>query len=235
MTEELKRVFVPTHTEISLYLMSLSFVLFAAFNPEIHLFFSGPFVDFLKSEPVATILVAVSVAIGVTASLINPFLRRTIPEGEKMAMVFFAAVVNFFAGYAALSYLAKTVGFSWFLFLPLWNFISATAPLALIIIFKEREWDADTKRWKITNRWIGPQNVSDNQTELREVIFGTSAVAVIFFINEFAIGAHWTITFSTCVAYATTLNELARRLCMPKIESARRVLENGAHTTETTP
>jgi hypothetical protein len=58
--------------------------------------------------------------------------------------------------------------------------------------------------------------IIDKQAKREEVIVGTIAVFILFFISNYIFKNHWSITFSICTSYAALFNEMMSRLLFRK-------------------
>jgi len=190
----LSRIFIPHYDELSLYLMSLSFILIFVLTPDLrssskHIFFSG---SDLRAAFIPFIFL-----LGVLLSLYHVFTSRKKADWEKFAMLCFAVMANAFSGIAAGLYML--INFNPILILfPIWNI--ANGVLLLIMLRCEL---------------IDENNVSDEDADFPQVIAGTIIVVATFLVCRFAFQMNWAVTFSICVAYATNLSGVIRKIFSP--------------------
>jgi hypothetical protein len=187
---------VPKYTEITAYLISITFALLLITNSE----FRGGISNFLIEEMgVWSLLSGIAILIGVTLSIYNAFENRIITSGEKYLILFTIILINFFVAFYAGTYiLERTQG--WLVIFPLLNILNAAFLLFLFRIgaFTERSF-------------------SDQQAKREEVILGTIFLLIIFLISQYVFNNYWAITFSICLVYATNLLDLSDKIIIKNL------------------
>lgn len=184
---------IPTYTEDSLFLMSLSFVALLLIEKSLLL----EIIDFTFGD-FRTIIMMLIIATGIILSFYHAFSEKKKTESHKFAMIYFAVFVNAGAGIAASSHLLKTANILWGIF-PILNFVNAMLLLFLFRIGK-----------------INEKSISDEQSKLWEITLGSIMVLIIIFISHYIYKNYWALTFSIAVSYATSLNESIKNLFFQK-------------------
>ena len=212
LRDRIKGLLFPTFSELSLFMMSLSFILVFFFNEPVR---SGLFK--LMEEPgdkPTMVIVLVFFGAGLILSLYHVFAKRKKTKIEKHAMLGFAVVSNAICGIlASLHILGVSVdnlnifaildirdavsgadGSSGasriFLILPIWNIINC-----LFLLMSLR------------TGLIDERNISDEKAGRFEVLFGFFITVAIFIMCQFLFKLYWAITFSICVIYATSFSD----------------------------
>ncbi|MGB2809449.1 MAG: hypothetical protein WBC22_17035, partial [Sedimentisphaerales bacterium] len=204
LRDRIKGFFLPTFSELSLFMMGVAFVLVFLSTQSLR---SRIFkiLDKPGHDPRIVMLLVFFVA-GLVLSLYHVFAEREKTRIEKYAMLFFAVMANAFCGiWASIHILGITAGeygiFSLpdiirgiingtygsvgisriFLILPIWNIINC---LLLLISFRAG--------------WINERNISDEKADRFEVLFGFLITVAIFVVCQFLFKLYWAITFSIC-------------------------------------
>jgi hypothetical protein len=212
LRDRIKGFLFPTFSELSLFTMSLSFVLVFFFNEPVR---SGLFK--LMEEPgdkPTMIIVFVFFGAGLVLSLYHVFAKRKKTKIEKHAMLGFAVVSNAICGIlASLHILGVSVGnfnifaifdirdsisgangssgaSRIFLILPIWNIINCVFLLM-----------------SLRSGLIDERNISDEKAGRFELLFGFLITVTIFIVCQFLFKLYWAITFSICVIYATSFSD----------------------------
>ena len=180
---------VPRYTEITLYLISLTFILFFSTSFE----FRAEALDFFEDK-VSAIFWAAIILSGLIISIYSAFTKRILGETEKGLILFAVIFLNFFvAVHAGTHVLKETQG--WLIIFPLLNILNAIFWLFLF-------------RFGV----ITEKSISDEQTKKEEIILGTILLVMIFLISHYVFNHYWAITFSVCLVYATSLVDLSDKL-----------------------
>jgi hypothetical protein len=213
LRDRIKDFFLPTFSELTLFMMGVAFVLVFLSTESLR---SGIFkiFDSPGHDPRIVMLLVFFVA-GLVLSLYHVFAEREKTRIEKYAMLFFAVIANAFCGiWASWHILGLTAGeygiYSLpdiisgtidgmdgsggvsriFLILPIWNIINC---LLLLISLRAG--------------WINDRNISDEKANRFEVLFGFLITVVLFLVCRFGFKLYWAITFSICVIYATSFGD----------------------------
>lgn len=202
---------IPVYTEITLFLMVVSFVLIIVANlEEIESLFS-PLLENTESLwgwlPVSILFLA-----GVFFSIYHAFSKRQKTIFEKALILFSVILINLVIGVSLLITLGRNI-----------PALMNITVVALILIFafdrKRIELIKGIPLFKIEKTEINQEFVerviSDKQTKRYEIIVGLIAVFIIFFISQYIFKNYWAVTFSICVFYASVLNEVICRIFFP--------------------
>jgi uncharacterized membrane protein YhdT len=178
---------IPKYTEVSLFLISLTFLLLltidASFRKELFNLIFGEIDE-------VTLLAPPLILAGLILSTYHVFSRRLITKTEKQIMLAFAVSINFLAGTSAGIYILKQSKGLWIIF-PILNIVSA---FLLAILFRAEI--------------IREDSILDKQAKKLEIFLGVILVSIIFFVSHFVFKNYWAITFSISTSYATNLNEI---------------------------
>ena len=181
---------IPTFTEVTLFLMSLTFLLLLFFN----LSFLEEFLDFILHDfDLRNIVVIIFFIVGLVVSIYYSFSKKKISRASKGYMLFFAVMINFIIAFFAGFYILENVkGFV--IIFPIINIISAFVLLFLM-------------RFEI----ITTKSILDKQAELRELAIGSLMVITVFIISQYIFHNYWAITFSLCLVYANNINHFIEK------------------------
>ncbi len=129
---------------------------------------------------------------GLCFSVYHAFSERQKGPFEKHLMLFFAMAASGVAGVTAGQHVLKdSVGIA--VVFPVWNILNG------VLLFYQ----------------IGlsePSMLDDSQVTRRQLAAGSSAVLAILLVSRFAFSCHWSVAFSTCVAYSTSVSGLVAKL-----------------------
>ena len=204
LRDRIKGLFLPTFSELSLFMMSVSFLLLFSFN---ELLRSSIFkiLDKPGRDP-RIVLLLLFFGMGLFLSLYHVFAEREKSIPEKYAMLFFAVVANAVSGILASIYILKQSSDapSVLLLLPIWNIINC---ILLVVSF----------RFGIINE----SNISDENATRFEVFFGLLIIVAIFLVCQFLFKLYWAITFSICVIYATSFSDALGSVFGPDRQAAQ--------------
>lgn len=180
------RNFIPKHDEVSLYLVSLSFILLSVFSES---FQEKILFDFVLNMEEGTIMFLA----GIVLIIYHAFSTRKKMRVTKKLMLFAAVTLNGWIGiYGTFHMLNNTE--SLLVIFPILNIISAV--LLLLLMF---------------TGFITHKRVSERQARYLEIIISSILVFILFGLNQFVWGSHWAVTFSVCTIYATNINDLIDR------------------------
>lgn len=181
---------LPCYDELSLFVMSVSFLFIYFTNPDIQI---QLYERVLSAPVVLAAMLLIFFASGMTLSLYHAFSKRPKTEPEGLLMLYFGIIANYAAGIAAAIHIFREAG-NWLLFiLPALNIIYAVVPVVL---------GGATL--------IDDSYVSDNDATAAELVTGLAFLAVVIAVCQYYHGLYWAITFSVCVAYATGLSSLVQ-------------------------
>ncbi len=198
MTEEqrqrqaTKKVFsalIPQYDDLTLFALSLSFLLLWLINADLRRDLTKIFIDESSLDIMIWLAVAV---IGMALSLINVFLRREKSELEKFTMLIFAVAVTGGTGlYAGWLMLQQSRG--WLLIFPAWNILNAGL---LLLLFRLGAIDTEC--------------VVDEPATSAEVVLTAICVPILLTVCHYGFDLHWAVTFSIAVAYTMSLHNAIR-------------------------
>ncbi len=225
LRDRIKGFFLPTFSELSLFMMSLSFLLVLFFSKSMRTglfkFLTGP-----RSDP-RIFMLFVLFGAGLALSIFHVFTERQKSKVEKYAMLFFAVLANAICGILASLHIlgislevpdaffilriwdildsqdAPSVVSRIYLILPIWNIINC---LLLLVSFRLG--------------WITDRNISDEKAGRFEILAGSLITAAIFVVCQFLFKLYWAITFSICVIYATSFSDAFGSIFYPERRQA---------------
>lgn len=199
LRDRTKRFFLPVFSPLSLFMMSLSFLLVFFFSETL---LSGffEFLDSPLSRPRFAILLLLF-TVGLVLSLYCVFAERKITAIEKRVMLFFVVMSNGLCGIIASRHIIdKSTDAYWiFLVLPMWNIINCA------ILLASYRFGAITEK-----------NISDEKTSRFEVLAAVLVIVAIFAICRFVFKLYWAITFSICVIYSTSFGDALGAFLHPR-------------------
>jgi len=182
----MSRLLIPRYDEITLFLMSLSFILIFCTDAEMksgsRALLSGG-----KYDPRAYIAFGLFIS-GILFSLYHVFTQRQKTNWEKNAMLFFAVFVNGISGIAAGIHVFNNTKDILMLF-PIWNIMNGGL---LLLMYRVHI--------------INESSIVDNNATTGQVILGSIVVVATLLISRFLLELYWATTFSICVSYATNIN-----------------------------
>jgi len=212
LQDKIRDFLYPTFSDLSLFMIGLSFLLVFLCNesvrsglykileePRKKLFFFGWLLFFVG---------------GLVLCLFHVFSGRKKTKIEKYAMLCFAIVSNAVCGILASLHIlgippddprafsilhlwdmfssadGRSVVSRLFLILPVWNILNC----AFLLL-------------SLRAGLIDERNISDEQADRMEVLFGFIITGCIFVVCQFLFKLYWAITFSICVIYATSFGD----------------------------
>ena len=179
-------LFAPHYDELALFMMSYVLILLVLANNPLRTWNLKNFS--IKADHPGLILIVAIFSGGFILCLYHAFSGRRKTPLEKKIMMFFAAIMNGFAGIWSGTYiLVHSKGWAFSIF-PVWNIISGY----ILILFLR------TSRME---ECIGDENITLGR------LFLSGAIATgIFYVCHFIFVLNWAMTFSICVAWATSLS-----------------------------
>jgi hypothetical protein len=182
--------FIPKYDELSLFMMSVAFLLVFFTNSGLRNGLSKLLVE-LEDRIHAAMLIILFTG-GLILSLYHVFIKRQKKIAEKFAMLIFAIVANGVSGIlASVHILNQSVDTPCiFIILPLWNIMNCIVLLILL-------------RFGVIN----PDSISDEDVQPFEALLGFIIILTIFALCQYKFKLYWAITFSICVIYATSFSD----------------------------
>jgi len=181
---------LPCYDELSLFVMSVSFLFIYFTNSDIQL---QLYEHVLSAPLILAGLLLVFFAAGMTLSLYHAFSKRPKTEPEKLLMLYFGIIANYAAGIAAAIHIFREASSWLFLILPALNIVYAVVPVLM---------GGATL--------IDDSYVRDDDVTPLELATGLAFLAVLLVVCQYYHRLYWAITFSVCVAYATGLSGLVQ-------------------------
>ena len=181
---------IPTYDELSLFLMSVTMIVFYLANSRMRNQIDTFFVK--AAELGAWILFIPLVLFLATIGLCiyHVFTTREKTMFEKRVMMSFAVLMNLVTGTIAAVYtLTNAVASDWLLVFPIWNIINGVLMLLMVSL-----------------GIIDEECISDRDANATEVVIGMAAVLIIFALCNYVFKLHWAITFSICIIYTTSFD-----------------------------
>jgi len=194
-----KSFFIPTYNELSLFMMSMAFLLVFFFNEQLRTglikLLGGP------GDRGGIIVCLIFFIAGIVLSLYHVFTDRKKTYIEKNAMLFFAVITNAISGiFASAHILSKsTDAHSIFLLLPIWNIINCVILLISLRL-----------------RIINERSITDESARGFEILVGFIIIMGIFLACQFVFKLYWALTFSICVVYATSFSDALSSMFHPE-------------------
>lgn len=180
------RAFIPNYNELSLFLMSFSFVLVFVTQESLRTELHDLFVRDLDINTIVAIPLLVS---GIIYSFVSVFIDRDKSKFEKSAMLGFAILLNVYCGIEASSHIIKESN-GFMLVFPIWNLSNA---VLLFLLFK--------------SNLITHENISNEKYNRFQVFFGLLIILFCFLISDKYFHFYWAVTLSMCVSYSTSIND----------------------------
>jgi hypothetical protein len=190
LPNSISRLLIPRYDEISLFTMSVAFILLYLTDEELRIdAYKFVYTD-IDIRGYFFIFIVFS---GMVLSLIHIILKREKTDIEKTLMLIFAIMVNGLSGIAAGSYMLKNAHGVLMIF-PIWNIING---VLLLLMFRLN--------------FIDESCIVGENTPIFKTIVGSIAVFSAFYVCQYMFELYWAVTFSICVAYATNLSGLVQR------------------------
>ena len=189
------RAFIPRYDELSLYLMSLSFLLTFLANGRLRTMVFTAFADNFDPRYFPLYIVLFLFLAGLAFSIYHVFSSRKKTPEEKEAMLYFAVIINGLAGILAGARMFEDSPGILLLF-PVWNILNSLVLLGMYWL-----------------RMVNEETISDDNTPLVDVLAGSVAVLALYGLCRW-LDLYWAYTFSICVAYATSLSSAFHRLLL---------------------
>src|SRR3989344_677077 len=188
-----KQLNIPLHyTEISLYLMSISFLLLFAFNTGLWKELTLVFDASAEARNGRKLILWIFFAfIGAIYSIFHILSTDKKDKFAQYYMEAFGVVITLGSSISAGIYILGSR--PWYLGIP--AILTLLHAVLILSLHKQKKLSVSQKN----ARW-------------GEVIIGSTAVLLIFLFSNYILQAHWSITFSSCVFYALFLNENTKRL-----------------------
>lgn len=194
------RLFIPLYDELALFLMSLTFILLFFTHEDLRT--GSCKILFDRFDPRSYIGLLIFV-LGILFSLYHVFTNRKKTKWEKIAMLFFAVVVNGSSGIAAARHLLEGSQ-GMLLVFPILNIANG---VLLLLLYR--------------CHIIDESSIVDDNASLLQVILGSVVVLIIFIVCRFVFQIYWAITFSICVTYASNVNRAIQGLVSRFFRSKR--------------
>jgi hypothetical protein len=188
--------FVPRYNTLSLFLMSIAFLLLYFINPELNAFAYRCLIEEFDPKLFPFYTLFFLFIAGITFSIFHVFMRGQQSDDEKSVMLYFAVMVNGLSGLLAGARLLQT-SHGYLSVFPLWNILNS---LLLLLLYWIQQLDESA--------------IIEGKAPPRQILVGGLTVLVVFLLCQFAFHLHWTLTFSVCVCYATNVNSFQQRFAV---------------------
>ncbi len=199
--------FVPTYDKLSLFLMSITFIILVAINPQVLQDIRKLINASLNSEKIGGIIIALLAVClsGMGLSIYYIFSSKKTDDSHKNIMVTFAASdipmwIAFISGFAAYHLIKYENNSGFLLIFPTWNLINTA--LILIMLFL-----------KILNR----NCIIDRDISFFRVVFSLILAISILLVCEYIFKMYWVITFSICMVYTTSFDRAIQNTVSVKL------------------
>lgn len=191
---------VPIYTEVSLFLIALSFILVSLGNfHQLQTFLSeGDNIIFLAL-----------MFYGIIFSIYHAFSMKEKTDFQKFQMLLFAATMNAVSAGLALEFsLSNNINIFYIIF-PILNFSNA------LFLFIFIGWGSKIPSLSLD---LSLELVLSKQAKIYEIIIGSLFILTIFLISQYTFENYWAITLSMCLSYAGMFNEIICRLFLRGIK-----------------
>ncbi len=211
----LKRTFIPKFDEVSLFIIAISFILLIVTEPELQedvLYFYN-----MLTEDFTGYFTVAFITLGLFFSIFQIFIKN-VGDFQKETILMFVVCINAWAGYSAGMHQLENSQSTLMSFFPVWNILSAGI---LVSVFRLHILTIDSI-------------VDDKNGTLLGTSVCLGVIGFAFYFSKIKFQMHWSLVFSICVFYATSLNlvilgntekKLRAKVLQTKIEK-KRVLEN---------
>ena len=187
MTERsiFKKLFLPHFDETSLFVMAISFLSLMFVSAEL----GGAVLKILIEGNLVTFCYTAIFFSGLLFAIYHFFSESKKSDWQKFVLLIFAIVSNVLAGWlAGWQYLESNTGLM--RVFPLWNIVSA-AILGIL-------WHQDI---------VTEDNICDeNAWSIAGLCVCVGVVITLLLITQFMYPMHWSVSYSICVFYATSLS-----------------------------
>ncbi len=176
---------VPRYDELTLFAMSVAFLLLLWINPEMRRNLSQAKLFVRDGRIILFIFLA---ALGMAFSLFGIFFKRPKPEVVKWPMLIFAVAVTAGTGIYA-GYVAIKDTHSWLIVFPAWNIVNG-----LLLLFLLRAG------------LIAPDCIIDGAAKLSQLVITVLTVGLLLGLCQYVFELHWAISYSICIGYTMGLH-----------------------------
>jgi len=191
----LLHVIVPTFDELSLFLMSVAFLLLCLMDNTLRTELCEHLSSPLNYWALVTVFIVLLFVIGIFYPIYHVFTKRHKTEPEKLLMLFFAVVICYASGLTAGIHVFRESS-GWVAIFPLWNLFCGIVLMVLSAM-------------TVVNEKI----ISDENASIAQVVVELTFLCGLLIVCQYALTLYWAVTFSICVGYATTLSRAVQWLC----------------------
>ena len=182
--------FIPRYTAGTIYLMALSFALLFGTNGDLRSQMASVF-DY---HPVGAILMYLIVGLFWLAAITCPLTLGELHKSDKRSLLIFALLINGYAGVTG-GWHSMMNSEGILILFPIWNIFNC---LFLLLLAKLKIVDEG--------------NFVDTPIAGRQIVVGTIALLILFYLCQFRWKFHWGITFSICVSYASAASAMIQHI-----------------------
>lgn len=190
--------------EESLFAMSFSLCLLMLLNSQMRKVFFSFILKLFAGGPFPTALAIIFLLIpfvtGLLFSAYHAFSSRKKQFYEKAMMLFFGVAISAGAGLCAAWHIITTERTILLMIFAVWNLLYS----ALIIL----KFQVVT----VGNIDLGEEYVSDRNAGFGQIILGAVAVTIVLLSCHFLLNMHWSITYSVCVTFTSSLDKAIQKV-----------------------
>ena len=181
----------PKFSEAKLFFMALAFLLLLSTNPSVWQEISQYIYHESPKVKATSITMFIYSLLGIGLAFYNAFSIQPKSKGTKEILLTFAMTITLFSGISVGLY-AVEHSQGYLLVIPILNII-----YTVLTFFS-----------------MGHQMhiILDKNSRLWELFIGSVIVAGIFYVLQYSYHAYWSITFTTCIAYAMLVHDGLSRL-----------------------
>lgn len=176
---------VPRFDELTLFAMSVTFLLLWRINPNMHQDLSQ---GALLVRDGRALLFGFLAAVGMVFSLFGIFFKRPKPNVVKWPMLIFAILVTAGTGIYA-GYVTIKDAPSWLIVFPAWNIFNGVMLLFLL-----------------RAGLIAPDCIIDGAAKLSQLVVTVLTVGLLLGLCQYVFELHWAISYSICIGYTMSLH-----------------------------
>lgn len=179
---------VPAYDKLSLFLMAVTWILLYAVNSHLRGSIHAYFIE-AHDWKVTAMVLSIPVTI-LIMGIYQVFTKKEKSYFERTIMLWFAIITNILTGIVAAIYVIKnTDAHNWQLIFPIWNIANAVVLYLMLEI-----------------NLIDENCIIDRQATPAEIILGMAATIIIVMVCNYLFRFHWSITFSICIVYTTSID-----------------------------
>ena len=187
----IKNIFYPKIDETTTYIISLIFILLYVTNKDLRDIFFTIHTNRGKTD-FSSILFGIFIIIGLALSIFNAFVKREKTSSERYILLLYYIIINLFLAVFAFAYFGNEIlkyEIIYFIINILYTYI-------VLVLFVKEELTEDD----FINKDAG----------YLEIFLNSILVTGIFILYQYILEKSWIITFSICITYSITVNEIIK-------------------------